>query len=103
MMPMIDFLYNVSIAYVDALKECVDFCKNGYIVIIRTKLYDSYYIKLRHLKNGHTITVDILDNGYMIFRDKKCVKKRVYAFDSIRYDLIVNSDRNKIYSIHKDD
>lgn len=99
---MVEFFYNVSLAYVDALNECVDLCKNGYIILFRSKLYDSYYIKLRHLKNGHTITMEIIESGYLIFRDKKCVKTKAYRFDAIRYDLMVNSDKNKIYSIHKD-
>lgn len=99
---MVDFFYNVSLAYVDALIECVDFCKNGYIVLFRSKLYDSYFIKLRHLQNGNTLTIDILEEGYMIFRNKKCIKKKAYLFDGIRYNLMVHSDNNRICSIHKD-
>lgn len=93
---------NVSLSKVDALRECIDLCTNGYRVMFISQTQDCWFVKLRHCSNGNMISVVSFDNLYVISKNGKPVKSKVYAFDSHRYSLLVNSDSEKFYSYKLD-
>jgi hypothetical protein len=95
---MIENWLNVSLSKVDALRECIDLCSNGYRVLFVSQTKDSWFVKLRHCTNGNMISVVSFDNRYVISKNGKPVKTKIYAFDSLRYSLLVNSDNEKFYS-----
>lgn len=95
---MIENWLNVSLSKVDALRECIDLCSNGYRIMFVSQTQDSWFVKLRHCSNGNMISVVSFDNRYVISKNGKPVKSKEYAFDSHRYSLLVNSDNEKYYS-----
>lgn len=99
---MIENWLNVSLSKVDALRECVDLCSNGYLIMFRSQTQDSWFVKLRHCTNGNIMSVVSFENRYLISKNGKPVKSKEYAFDSHRYSLLVNSDDKKFYSYKLD-
>lgn len=99
---MISNWLNVSLSKVDALRECIDLCANGYNVMFVSQTTDSWFVKLRHCSNGNMISVVSSEDRYVISKNGKTVKSKSYAFDSTRYSLLVNSDNKKFYSFKID-
>ena len=99
---MIENWLNVTLSKVDALRECIDLCSNGYNVMFVSQTPDSWFVKLRHCSNGNMISVVAFDSKYMISKNGKPIKTKDYAFDSRRYSLLVNSDNRKFYSYKLD-
>lgn len=94
---------NVSLSKVDALRECIDLCTNGYLVLFVSQTQDSWFVKLRHCSNGNMMSVVSYENRYVISKNGKTVKTKGYAFDPHRYSLLVNSDNEKFYSYQLND
>lgn len=99
---MIENWLNVSLSKVDALRECIDLCANGYNVMFVSQTPDSWFVKLRHCSNGNMISVVSFDSRYIVSKNGKPTKTKEYAFDSRRYSLLVNSDNRKFYSYKLD-
>lgn len=79
-------------AQVEALLECFDFLRNGYIQVIDFCVDDAWIIKMRHSKNHRWIVVTIKPDRYKISRDGKVQKSVEVRANSNRYRLFVNSD-----------
>lgn len=79
-------------AQVEALLECFDFLRNGFIPIGDFTVSDHWFIRLRHKHNGSMLTVWIFNHRYTIFRNGKLRKMVVWAETNSRYALMVNSD-----------
>ena len=77
---------------VEALLECFDFVRNGYVQIIDYNVNGQWIIKMRHKKNGNWLIVTIMTDCYTISINGKTRKSVMIADDLSRYRLIVNSD-----------
>lgn len=79
-------------AEVEALLECFDFLRNGYVQVIDYNVAGVWIIKMKHGRNGAMLSINILKYSYVIFKNDKLVKK-VNLFDGNNlYGLVVNSD-----------
>lgn len=83
---------NLTKAQVEALAQCFDFLRNGYLPLIDGCLYGIWIIRLRHKANRHTIAVHIKDNCYAIYKDAKRVKYAAFNASPKRFFLAVDSD-----------
>lgn len=83
---------NLTKAQVEALSQCFDFLRNGYLPVIDGCLYGIWIIRLRHKANRHTIAVHIKDNCYAIYKDAKRVKYAAFNASPKRFSLAVDSD-----------
>ena len=77
---------------VEALLECFDFLRNGYVQIIDWNHLGTWIITLRHERNQNRIWVEIKRNRYVIKKNGKVQKSVLYNASSDRYRLFVNSD-----------
>ena len=77
---------------VEALLECFDFLRNGYLPIIDYNVNGQWIIKMRHKKNGNWIVVTIMTDCYRISKNGKTQKSVMMHEGSERYRLFVNSD-----------
>ena len=79
-------------AEVEALLECFDFLRNGYVQVIDYNVAGVWIIKMKHGRNGAILSINILKSSYVIFKNDKLVKKvNLYGDDNL-YGLVVNSD-----------
>lgn len=79
-------------AEVEALLECFDFIRNGYVQVIDYNVAGIWIIKMKHKRNGAMLSICIIKSSYTIFKDNKLVKKVGFYSDHDLYGLIVNSD-----------
>lgn len=79
-------------AQVEALLECFDFLRNGYIQVLDHTYLDSWVILMRHARNGNTLSVVIQRSGYYIRKNRVLQKSVVIRDNKSRYRLFVNSD-----------
>lgn len=79
-------------AEVEALLECFDFLRNGYVQVIDYNAAGVWFIRMKHAKNGARLDVSIGKYSYTIFKDGKPVKLVHLYKDHNLYGLIVNSD-----------
>lgn len=79
-------------AQVEALLECFDFLRNGYIQVIDYNEGDVWIIQMRHKENRRKLTIRIKAFEYAIKKDGKLVKTVTYQWSGNRYKLFVNSD-----------
>lgn len=77
---------------VEALLECFDFLRNGYVPFCDFCSDNQWIIKLRHKKNGNWIVVTIIDDCYRISKNGVTQKSVMMHEGSDRYRLFVNSD-----------
>lgn len=85
---------NLTSAQVEALRECFDFLKNGYIQTIDFNVKYLWIIKMRHRANGNTINVHITESYYEIWKNGRCSKKVYHRVNGERFVLSVDSDMN---------
>lgn len=79
-------------AQVEALLECFDFLRNGYVQLFDELVCGSWVIRMKHSRNGNALVVVIQRSGYYI-RKNGIVQKSVVIRDlQSRYRLFVNSD-----------
>ena len=81
---------------VEALLECFDFLRNGYVQIINFKTDEKWYIKLHHKKNGNWIVISIMTDCYRIDKNGITQKSIMRRAGSDRYRLFVNSDMSVV-------
>ena len=79
-------------AEVEALLECFDFLRNGYVQMIDFNLGGVWIIKMKHGRNGALLNVWITKHSYTIRKDGKLVKSVRFSNDHNLYGLVVNSD-----------
>lgn len=79
-------------AEVEALLECFDFLRNGYVQVIDYNAAGVWFIRMKHAKNGARLNISIGKHSYTIFKDGKLVKVVYFSNDHNLYGLIVNSD-----------
>lgn len=77
---------------VEALLECFDFLRNGYVPVIDFNVNGRWIIKLRHKKNGNMLVVTIMTDCYIISKNGKVQKTVMMHEGPDRYRLFVNSD-----------
>ena len=77
---------------VEALLECFDFLRNGYLPVIDYNVNGQWIIKMRHKKNGNWLRVTIMTNCYKISKNGKTQKSVMRCEGPDRYRLFVNSD-----------
>lgn len=77
---------------VEALLECFDFLRNGYVQIIDYNVGGRWIIKMRHKKNGNWLVVTIMTDCYIISKNGKVQKSVMMHEGPERYRLFVNSD-----------
>lgn len=77
---------------VEALLECFDFLRNGYVQIIESNVDGKWIIKMRHSKNGNWLVVTIMVDRYSISKNGKVQKSVMRCVGLDRYRLFVNSD-----------
>lgn len=81
----------LTVVQVEALRECLDFLRNGYREESCVTLIGRTYIKLRNYSKASWISVLISPWGYSIRHDGKKVKAIKTDPDDIRYDCLVDS------------
>lgn len=89
---MNDVFHNITYIQVEALKESLDFLRNGYIDMT---FYSSPNLWLMHFKKiGSTtkIKVRVEKFSYIIERDGKLVKSVEGLPDLRRYDVVFDED-----------
>ena len=79
-------------AEVEALLECFDFLRNGYVQVIDYNNDGIWVIRMKHAKNGARIHVSIRKHSYTILKDGRPVKWAHFFSDNNLYGLVVNSD-----------
>lgn len=79
-------------AEVEALLECFDFLRNGYVVVIDFNSGRNWVIKMKHHKNAARLSVWIKKQSYTIFKNGRPVKTVHLYKDHDLYGLVVNSD-----------
>lgn len=79
-------------AEVEALLECFDFLRNGYVQVIDYNVAGVWIIKMKHGRNGAMLSINILKSSYVIFKNDKLVKKVNFFGDDNLFGLVVNSD-----------
>lgn len=79
-------------AEVEALLECFDFLRNGYVQVIDFNADGIWIIKMKHGRNGTLLNVWIKKQSYTIYKDGKPVKTVHLYKDHNLYGLVVNSD-----------
>lgn len=77
---------------VEALLECFDFLRNGYVPFCDFCSDGKWIIKLRHKRNGNWIVVTIMADCYRISKNGVTQKSVMMHEGSDRYRLFVNSD-----------
>lgn len=85
---------NLTKAQVEALQECFDFLRNGYMPLLDSVVCGTWLIKLRHRYNGSCISVWIHHWSYVIFRDGKMSKFVRRERDNGLYSVSVDSEMN---------
>lgn len=70
----IDVNHN-SKSQVDALKECIDLCSNGYYEMFALQEPDYWFIKLRHQTNGRILKFILDKKGWRIMEKDKVLKE----------------------------
>lgn len=83
---------NLTKAEVEALLECFDFLRNGYVQLINFNRDGLWIIRMRHKAKGRTLTISISDCKYVIWKDRKLSKLVAFRSSADRYRLFVNSD-----------
>ena len=79
-------------AQVEALLECFDFLRNGYIQVFDYTFAGSWVIKMKHSRNGNAVVFVIKREGYDIHKNKVLQKSVAMKDNKSRYRLFVNSD-----------
>ena len=87
---------NLTKAQVEALQECFDFLRNGYMPLLDSKVRDTWVIKLRHRYNRSHIIVWIRQWSYFIFKNSRPRKFRRFEPDEGLYSVSVDSDMNLV-------
>lgn len=86
----------VSMSEVEALRECLDFIRNGYVDVFSSSNKDWSLWKLRHAYNGNTLIILATHGYYDIKKNGEQVKRRFIKDDGSRYMATLGSDGNVV-------
>lgn len=86
----------VSMSEVEALRECLDFIRNGYVDVFSSSDKDWSLWKLRHAYNGNILIIHATHNYYNIWKNGEQVKHRDIKDDGSRYTATIGSDGNVV-------
>ena len=90
---MTDYAFhNVTRIQVDALRECIDFIRNGYVDM--TNYYDEHewYLYFKKSDANRRIKVIVRPFSYVIEKNGKVVKSVEGVPDDCRYNVSFDSD-----------
>lgn len=87
-----EFLHNVTYIQVEALKESLDFLRNGYVDMTCCYSKDLWLMYFKKVKGKRRIKVVVRPFSYVIERDGKVVKSVEGLPDLRRYDVEFDSD-----------
>ena len=82
----------ISRSEVEALKECLDFIRNGYVDVFSSSNGDWSMWKLRHTANGNTLVIWACHDYYDIKKNGEHVKRRFIKDDGQRFTATLGSD-----------
>lgn len=83
---------NLTKAQVEALQECFDFLRNGYMPLLDSKVGERWVIRLRHRYNKSYISVWIHPWSYFIVKNGRPRKFVHFKHDKGLYSVSVDSD-----------
>lgn len=86
----------VTKAMVDALKECIDLCTNGYMIQHSTFIDEFWFIKLKHKRNGRILCIKAYKFRWEITEKGLPLKHQDYQADTKRYQLAFISHHEEV-------
>lgn len=89
---MMDVFHNITFIQVEALKESLDFLRNGYIDFKWTFSDELWLLYFKKERSTTIIKVRVRPFSYVIERDGKVVKSVEGLPDLRRYDVEFDSD-----------
>lgn len=89
---MNEYFAGLTKAQVEALKECFDFLRNGYVEVFSSWHRMVAVILLRHKENGNRLSVRICRYTYAIYKNHELVKAVGFKPDNCLYNIAVDSD-----------
>lgn len=84
--------HNVTRIQVDALRECIDFIRNGYIDMAHYYDDDEWFFYLKKADANRRIKVTVRPFSYVIEKNGKVVKSVEGVPDCCRYNVSLDSD-----------
>lgn len=89
---MNDVFHNITFIQVEALKESLDFIRNGYIDMTFSMSKDLWLLYFKKIGSTTKIKVRVERFSYIIERDGKLVKSVEGLPDLRRYDVVFDED-----------
>ena len=89
---MNDVFHNITFIQVEALKESLDFLRNGYVDFKWTFSDDLWLLYFKKERSTTIIKVRVRPFSYVIERDGKLVKSVEGLPDLRRYDVVFDED-----------
>ena len=89
---MSDVFHNITFIQVEALKESLDFLRNGYVDTTFTFSKDLWFFYFKKRNSTTRIKVRVEKFSYIIERDGKLVKSVEGLPDLRRYDVVFDED-----------
>lgn len=90
---MTDYAFhNVTRIQVDALRECIDFIRNGYVDMANYYDDDKWFLYFKKADANRRIKVIVRPFSYVIEKNGKVVKSVEGVPDSCRYNVSFDSD-----------
>ena len=89
---MNDVFHNITYIQVEALKESLDFLRNGYVDTTFTISKDLWLLYFKKIGSTTRIKVRVEKFSYIIERDGKLVKSVEGLPDLRRYDVVFDED-----------
>lgn len=89
---MNDVFHNITYIQVEALKESLDFLRNGYVDMTFSRSQDLWLLYFKKIGSTTKIKVRVKKFSYIIERDGKLVKSVEGLPDLRRYDVVFDED-----------
>lgn len=89
---MNDVFHNITYIQVEALKESLDFLRNGYVDMTFSRSQDLWLLYFKKIGSTTKIKVRVEKFSYIIERDGKMVKSVKGLPDLRRYDVVFDED-----------
>lgn len=89
---MNDVFHNITYIQVEALKESLDFLRNGYVDMTFSRSQDLWLLYFKKIGSTTKIKVRVEKFSYIIERDGKLVKSVEGLPDLRRYDVVFDED-----------
>ena len=89
---MMDVFHNITFIQVEALRECLDFLRNGYVDFSLSFSRELWLLYFKKENSTTKIKVRVRQFSYVIERDGRVVKSVEGLQDLRRYDVEFDSD-----------